>query len=758
VPRRELDPDELIENWTVLPDEQELVQAKRGENRLGFALLLKFYIHRGRFPRGRSEIPAEAVDYVARQVGVPAGDLDLYTWDGRTIENHRAQIRAVLGFRECTVADAEALTVWLVEHVAEDERRPEQVREALLAHCSVERIEPPTARRIDRIVASALHQAEVVLTLRVSSRLSAVAGQLEALVEPASTDPDQEEAEGCAVLAFIKADPGDVSLDSMLTEIERLLAVRAVGLPAGVFADIAPRVLTAWRTRAAVESPSHLRSHPTPLRLTLLAALLVAREREITDTLVDLLIATVHRIDSRAEKKVTKELIREFQRVAGKESILFRIADASLAYPDESVRKAVFPAVPGGEQTLRDVVAEYKSSGPTFRHTVKTTLRASYTSHYRKGLIRLLEVLELRSNNTTHRPVIKALGLILRHAREGGTRYYPFGEQIPMHRGLVGDWADLVGRTDAHGRPRVIRMVYEIATFEELRQALRCKEIWVVGADRWRNPDEDLPNDFDERRMEHYQALRKPLDPTAFITELRGEIEAELSALNDALPTSAWLSIAERRSGAIRLTPLQAAPEPRNLRRLKKAVLRRWGVVPLIDMLKEAVLRTDCLNSIGPVASHGSIPAETLAERLLLGIYGYGTNTGIRAVRLDDQVRDGDQGGHRLDRGDPAPVHPYRQPPDLPGDARAGQGPEDDLRRPLPPQPGPPAGDRGRAQRHGVLEPSQQHHLLWEGRRHRHQPTGRARALRPVPADPPGRPRLREHAHAPGRARRSRVG
>jgi hypothetical protein len=45
-----------------------------------------------------------------------------------------------------------------------------------------------------------------------------------------------------------------------------------------------------WRRRAAVESPSHLREHPRALRLTLLAALLYAREREITDALVDLLI------------------------------------------------------------------------------------------------------------------------------------------------------------------------------------------------------------------------------------------------------------------------------------------------------------------------------------------------------------------------------------------------------------------------------------------------------------------------------------
>jgi hypothetical protein len=59
--------------------------------------------------------------------------------------------------------------------------------------------------------------------------------------------------------------------------------------------------------------------------LTLLAALLREREREMTDTLVDLLIATVHRVGARAETKVTKELVNAFKRVSGKEHILFRV-------------------------------------------------------------------------------------------------------------------------------------------------------------------------------------------------------------------------------------------------------------------------------------------------------------------------------------------------------------------------------------------------------------------------------------------------
>ena len=75
-----------------------------------------------------------------------------------------------------------------------------------------------------------------------------------------------------------------------------------------------------------MESPSHLRDHPEPLMLTLLAALLHTRLREITDTLVELLISTVHRIGARADKKVTEELVNAFKRVTGKENILAAVA------------------------------------------------------------------------------------------------------------------------------------------------------------------------------------------------------------------------------------------------------------------------------------------------------------------------------------------------------------------------------------------------------------------------------------------------
>ena len=121
----------------------------------------------------------------------------------------------------------------------------------------------------------------------------------------------------------------------------------------------------------------------------------------------------------------------------------------------------------------------------------------------------------------------------------------------------------------------------------------------MVGADKWRNPDEDLPADFEVRRAENYAKLRKPLDPTAFIAELRRRCAPSSAALDDHA-AEAGLAGDRRaaRPGAIKLTAARAAaraaqPAPAQDRRSG----RGGAPSPLIDMLKEAVLRTGCLDA-----------------------------------------------------------------------------------------------------------------------------------------------------------------
>ncbi|WP_433258326.1 DUF4158 domain-containing protein [Streptosporangium sp. CA-135522] len=414
---------DLVEHWTLVGAEQGLVAVKHRDTQLGFALLLKFYGRFGRFPRGRAELHDDAVEFVARQLKVDAASLGFYEWSGRTIERHRAEIRAHHGFRQCTVADADKLIDWLAGVYAPKERRYELVRDALLAELRVRSIEPPTPDRLERIVRSGLHRAEKILAERIAGRLPAeVRARLLVLVQLA--EGGDEDADPSA-WALIKASAGNVSLASMLTEVSRLEAVRAIGLPAGLSADVAPKVLAAWRARAAVESPSHLRDHSDELTVTLLAALVHCRAWEITDALVTLLLRTVHAIQARADRRVTKQLVAEFKRVHGKEGLLFRVAEAASARPDDTVRQVVFPVI--GEDNLRNLVAEYKSSGSTYRRTVQHTYRASSSNHYRKGLIALLEVLEFRCDNS-HRPVLDALALVHRYRAATDLTYYPAGE------------------------------------------------------------------------------------------------------------------------------------------------------------------------------------------------------------------------------------------------------------------------------------------------------------------------------------------
>ncbi len=78
-----LELDELVEHWTLLDDERELVSGKRGSTRLGFALLLKFYGRAGRFPASRAELASDAVAFLAQQVQVDPDEWGAYEWSGR---------------------------------------------------------------------------------------------------------------------------------------------------------------------------------------------------------------------------------------------------------------------------------------------------------------------------------------------------------------------------------------------------------------------------------------------------------------------------------------------------------------------------------------------------------------------------------------------------------------------------------------------------------------------------------------------------
>jgi hypothetical protein len=250
---------------------------------------------------------------------------------------------------------------------------------------------------------------------------------------------------------------------------------------------------------------------------------------------VDLLIQIVHRISVRAEKKVVEELVGDLQKVHGKTTLLFKLAEAALDHPEGVVKEVLYPVV--SEQTLSNLVKEYRAHGPTYRRYVYTILRASYSGHYRRMLPPLLDALEFRANTAAHRPIIAALALIKAH-RDSRKQHFMVDGTVPIDGVIPPHWRELVLEHDASGTLRVNRINYEISALHSLREGLRCKAIWVVGADRFRNPADDLPADFDVQRTTYYAALQQPESAEDFIAGVRHAMEEALGRFHDGLPNN----------------------------------------------------------------------------------------------------------------------------------------------------------------------------------------------------------------------------
>ena len=243
----------------------------------------------------------------------------------------------------------------------------------------------------------------------------------------------------------------------------------------------------------------------------------------------------------------------------------------------------------------------------------------------------VLGALTFRSNNQDHRPVLDALALVRRHL-DSKLHCYPLEESVPLDGVVPIAWRDAVIERDALGRSRINRITYEICALQALREQLRCKEIWVEGADRYRNPDEDLPADFDIRRDEHYAALGLPRDADAFIARVQTDMTEALATFDAGLATNPFVRILKRGGGRIAFTPLEKQEDPAGLAALKTEIGRRWPMTSLLDMLKEADLRIGFTNAFRTVTDHENLSRAVLQERLLLCLNGIGTNTGLKRM------------------------------------------------------------------------------------------------------------------------------
>ena len=626
--------DELVEHWTVEEEERELVFRKKGANRLGFALLLKFFQLKGRFPEKKNEIPRVVQSFVAEQLGIPESLYQQYNWQGRAIKYHRAEIRKILGFHPMRMTDFDRLCQWLIDDVLPQEVDERRLKRKLYEQFRELQIEPPTFAQVERLLNSAQHQFETQLCLSMLEKLpESCRKELDALTGPQEDSyiKDPEEIR----LNQLKEEPGAVSLNSLLAELSKLEIVRQVGLPEELFNNLCESIVERYRLRVETESLSELRRHPDPVRYILLAAFCWLRSQEITDNVIELLIQLVHRLESRCKKRVSEEVITKAPSRDDHTKLVYQIALASLAEPEGLVKDVIYPIA--GEDKLEQLIDSLGDGEWTFRARYQSRLRSSYNRHYRRMLSPVLKALEFRCENSQLKPVMEAIELLKDYADKPRKEPYAAEINVPLEGVLNQTWQEAVMSTaGADGEPQIDRVAYEIGVLRAVREKLRCKEIWVTGAKRYRNPDEDLPQDFEAKREQYYQDLQRSVDVEPFIAQIQRDMTQALDQLNRGMPSNPKVAILDKRGGWIRLTPLEAQAEPEHLAKLKEEISRRWSIIPLLDILKETEFRLHFATHFRSTASRETLDAVNLRKRLLLCLYALGTNLGIKRIAHGD--------------------------------------------------------------------------------------------------------------------------
>ena len=119
-----------------------------------------------------------------------------------------------------------------------------------------------------------------------------------------------------------------------------------------------------------------------------------------------------------------------------------------------------------------------------------------------------------------------------------------------------------------------------------------------------------------------------------FVENLRRKMEAALTAFDASLPTNTKVKIVttKKGKGRIFLTPLDEQPEPPNIVALTAALVQRWPMTNLLDILKETELRVRFTEAFRTIGSREVLNPEVLQRRLLLCLYGLGTNAGLKRM------------------------------------------------------------------------------------------------------------------------------
>jgi TnpA family transposase len=633
-------------------DRTRVAQRRQPHTQLGFAVQLGTVRFLGAFLADPLDVPHEVVAYVAGQLGMDPACFPSYAERAMTAYEHTWEIRRAYGYRDFAAAAGEP-RAFLAARAWTSNEGPRALFDRATAWLIERKILLPGATTLAREIVAIRGTAAAHLWRALTGAVdTALRRRLERLL-------DVEAGARYSTLERLRTSPSRVSGPELVRALERVVEVRQLGAGAvDVSAVPAGRMAALARYGMAAKAP-HLRQLTGPRRVaTLLATVRQLEQVGIDDALdlLDVLLATkVLARATQAAKDSAQERLRTFSQFAAASTtlaaavqILFDETAVDDARSVAAVWTEIERVVPRSE--VAAALMAVVELAPPPDEDADAAWRAELVKRY-----------------ATVRPFLLRLCHVIRFsAAEGGRSVLWAVQRLPEVLGrpkipraafaadlVTGSWKRFVygtPSTDSLSRPDDATRVagdgdvlegidyraYAVCVLEHLHRALRRRDVFAVGSDRWGDPRARLLEGaaWERTKPEILAALGLPAQPDRHLAELAELVDTAYRDVAARLPENAALELTDD-GERLHLARLEADVEPPTLVELRDLVARMLPRVDLPELLLEVHGWTGYLDEFAHVSEAGA-RLEDLALSVAAVLVAEACNIGLRPVVKPD--------------------------------------------------------------------------------------------------------------------------
>lgn len=616
----------IEESFTLNDNDLNLINKHcREKNKLGFSVFLKVYQYLNYPPDRKENIPINVIEYIANQLAESKNIWENYKWKNRTWKRHLNIIRNYTEIKPYEKYSTTSLLNDIAKYV------PDNLIKKELSLVMVERfkafkLEFPSDYTFNRLLNSCRKKYFNDLYNIISQNLT----QNNKDMIDRMLDSNEKKDYGYNKL---KAHPKKLGVNTILDEINKLKYLRQFKIDKNMFINLSEKVIEKLYKRICSYNVSRVRKLKDNIKYTLFYIFAYVREQELLDNIVKIFLELIKRIDNRSARSIEKSVTKSVKKIYSKSSILKRIVLAVTENPEGNIKEVIFPKI--DFKTFQELKEEFDSDKEEDSYDIEKAkrMKSRYTSHYRKMMKPILDELDFRSNNSSWDSILESIKIISKYI---DTKYifYPEDEDIPLDI-IPYKYKSIALNTTSDGILRVRKHYFELCVLEKLEKALKCKEIYIEGSLKYRNPVNDLPVNWEEEKAKYYQKINTTLNKDKFVNSIKDKLSSSLDMANNYFSRKKEVYIYSQKGfdrGFFRVPPIKKEEESKIVKHLKELVIKKYNKIALLDVLVETDKHINFSQFFHTKTERQILGKDGIKERLLLNIFSLGTNIELKRI------------------------------------------------------------------------------------------------------------------------------